>query len=129
MDPRLNIPSQQFTSQQWQDWYNDLSSYFPRNDANTIWVSYWLKRQNDDANDNALRTFMKSKGVTVETGLLGKVRDEGGNIIDSIGNVLSIGKWAIIGLGALIVIPLFMLLFNIARKPIESMNAASKFAK
>jgi hypothetical protein len=127
LDPRQNIPSQQFTSQQWQDWYGDLRSYFSRKDANEIWEAFWKKRQSDDANDNALRTYMKKQGVVVETGLLGELRDEGGNIIDGIGNIFGFAKWTLLIVGGVILVPIAILLFNVARKPFEAAKAAQGF--
>lgn len=135
IDPRLNIPSQRSTAKKWMAWYDELR-LAPMNKlkANEIWLLYWNQRQSDQANDVELRNYMASKGVIIETGILGKLADVAddvttyvGDTFEGIGTMFGIAKWVGIGFAVVTLGSIALLIFNVARKPIQAAGAAAKF--
>lgn len=129
-DPRLNLPNNDTDDNGWILWYNDLTPYLSKNDANTIWLAYWKQRKSFSANTTALRKFMEGKGIDIDSDvpIYGKAKDIISGAIDSVSSIMGIAKWAILGTGILIIASLGLLIINIARKPVETISAAGSAA-
>jgi hypothetical protein len=122
----LNTPSKQSIAGAWIQWHKDLVSELGKADANSIFMKYWSVRGSETANTHELRDYMNTQGVKIETGLAGSIFDTGADVVGGVGNFFKMGKYAAIGLGIIVVVPLALLLFNIARNPVGAMGAAAK---
>jgi hypothetical protein len=124
-NPILNEPSVTSSDSEWIQWHKDLKNVFGKKEANSLFVAYWAKRSGTTfkANTNELRSYAKSQGIKVEGQLLSGVLDSAYDVVDGLGDVLKVGKYAAIGLGLVLVVAIGMLVINIARKPIEAVRA------
>ncbi len=123
VDPKDGIPTLQSTSEYWQQWHQSLKSAYGRAQANSLFLKAWSIRgnKNDDSN---LRSYLKKNGITLTTGVVGKAEDYASDVFDSIGDALSIGKYAGIGIMVIGVGLVSLLIFNIAKNPIGTLKAA-----
>ncbi len=125
-DPKKNIPQQNSNPEVWQNWHSSLKDNYGKKSANAIFLYAWSIRgnKNDDAN---LRAYLKENGITLTTGVLGKTEDYASGIVDSIGDIFSVGKYFGIGIVVLGVGLTTILIYNIVKDPIKSANAAKGF--
>lgn len=128
-DPRQNIPNTNSTPDDWISFHKDLLSVMSQKDANDMWRKFWAVRGN--GNDNStLRDYMKGEGVEIQTGIVSSVYDTASGIVggigSTIGNVLGVAKWSGITIGVIILGSITMLLFNIARKPVETLKGVGE---
>jgi hypothetical protein len=124
-NPILNEPSVTSSDSEWIQWHKDLKSVFGKKTANSLFVKFWSKRSGTTfkANTNELRSYAKSQGIKVDGQILSGVVDSAYDVVDGLGDVLKVGKYAAIGLVAVLAIAVGMLVINIARKPIEAVRA------
>jgi hypothetical protein len=118
-----NIPSQNATDAQWIAWYKVLQPEVGRKEANILFLKAWNQRKGSGllgaaSNTSALRDFLKTKGVDVQPdGLLAYPVSAYEAVAGGIETALGVGKWTFIGLSLIIIIPVAILLFNIAKNP------------
>ena len=122
-------PNNQSSDAIWIQWHKDLKSVLGKKMANSIWILYWEKRGSDDANTNALRTYASSQGFSISGGALGSVIDTFYNIGDKIGDIFKVGEYATIAIVVILLGSIGLLLFNIAKAPVESIKAAGEAAR
>lgn len=125
-DPK-QIPITSSAPEVWIEWHKALKSNFGKSTANQIFLKAWALRghNSDDAN---LRSYLKDQGISLTTGVLGKTEDYASGVLDSIGDVFSVGKY--LGLGIIVIGTglAAIFIFNIAKDPVKSASAAAKFA-
>jgi hypothetical protein len=126
-DPRTNIPSLKSKAKDWMDWHKDLLSVMAEKDATEVWVAYYSDR-GDNNDDFALRSYMKNYGVDLTSNIFERLSNTGYAIGGSISNAFGIGKNVILVVGAVMLISVLGIVVQVARKPFEAANAASKFA-
>jgi hypothetical protein len=120
-----NEPSIRSSDDQWIQWHKDLKGVFGKKTANTIFLAFWTKRQSSSANTASLRNYAKGEGfqITGDTVISG-VMDSAYGVMDSIGDVLKVGKYTTLGIIIILVGGLGMAIFNIAREPVKAISAA-----
>jgi F0F1-type ATP synthase assembly protein I len=124
-DVRANEPSIKSDAGQWIQWHKDLKRVFGKKTANSIWLAFWAKRKSSAANTHELRSYAESQGFKVESDAIAGIIDGAYDIADTIGDVFQVTKYVGIGLAVILVGGLGILVFNIAKKPIETMKAAA----
>ncbi len=118
-----NIPSQSATDAQWIAWYKVLQGEVGRKEANILFLKAWNQRKNAGllgaaSNTSALRDFLKTKGVDVQPdGLLAYPITAYEAVAGGLETAFGVGKWTLIILSLVIIIPVALLLFNIAKNP------------
>ena len=120
-----SIPSYNTTPLAWIEWHKGLKSNFGKKMANSLWLKAWRIRGNSKTNTSELRTYMESQGIKLDTNAWDKVVDFGGGISDTIGSTFQAGRIVSISLGVIIIGGLGLLVFNIARKPNETIRLAT----
>lgn len=120
-----SIPSYNANPLAWIEWHKGLKSNFGKKMANSLWLRAWRIRGNSKANTSELRAYMESQGIKLDTNAWDKVVDFGGGISDAIGGTFQAGKVVSITLGVIILGGLGLLVFNIARKPNETIRLAA----
>ena len=113
----------------WIQWYNELKDSFGRKEAAALFMKAWVARGTSSANTSALRTVLKSDGISIDESALDKIVDLGGGVADFFGSALTIGKWTGIAVIVVIVGGAGLLIYNIAKAPGENVGTAVKYAK
>mgnify|MGYP001590210215 CR=1 FL=1 len=126
--PILNIPNKSSEGSAWIQWHKVLKSNFGKKEANALFLKAW-RMQGDTykANTNELREYLGKNGIDIEKNILSSIYDTGDDILDSIGGLLNIGKYAAIAVGVIVIGGLAMAVYNIAKNPIGAAGAARKF--
>ena len=127
-DPRLGIPNRNSTDNEWLVWYQALKSTFGREIARQEFLLAWSTagRGSIKANTSNLREVLKKEGINMPSnGIGGSLLDGYNDIADHIGGILNMGKTAGIIIGIIIIVPIGMFLFGIAKNPIEAIKASA----
>jgi hypothetical protein len=124
------LPNKKSSAEEWLQWYRTMKRTVGKQKAKAYWVKAWGLRGGKDspANTSALRSAMQEEGISITATALANITDFGGDILDGIGNVFSVGKWVVLGAAVFILLPVGMLLVNIARKPEVVVKAAGTLA-
>ena len=118
-----NLPSVNSSDQQWIAWYKTLRSEVGKKGANALFLRAWEKRKNagllgSSANTQNLREFLAKQDIDVRPdGIFAypiTALEYAENAIDT---AFGISKWTFIILACLVLIPVAILLFNVARNP------------
>lgn len=125
INPSTNIPTKVSSASAWILWHKALQGRYGKKTANTLFVEAWVKRGTGSANTSELRKYLEKKGVKIEGNLFNYWADTADDIGDWFGGVLGFSKWLTIALVVILVIAIAMILFNIARKPIETLHAVA----
>lgn len=120
----VSIPPYNAKSESWIQFHKDLLSNFGKKQANSTWVKAWGIRGNKTANDSDLRGYLGKEGIIIDKSTWDSVIDEGGGIADTFSDMFSVGKYVGIGLAVIIVGGLAMIVYNIAKNPIEAAKVA-----
>ena len=126
-NPVDSIPKFNDTSTNWLEWHKILVDNFGKKEANQLWLKAWGIRGSTSISDNTLRDYMKKQGVNLPATWGQKIEDSGVGLVDSALSVFHMGRTAGIIVFAVIVIPVGLLLINVARKP-ESVGTIIKAA-
>ena len=120
------------SDQQWISWHMDLKKNFGEEKANQAFIVAFAYKGGSSAKTKDLFNYGKSVGLELDTNLLG----DAGRIIQGIqagvsgvtgkiGKMFKTGGMIITVIVILILIPVFMLLFNIAKDPNPAIGAAA----
>jgi hypothetical protein len=120
-----SIPTYNATVLDWIEWHKGLKSNFGKKMANSLFLKAWRIRGNSKLNTSELRTYLNGQGIKMDTNAWDKLVDFGGGISDSIGGAFQGGKIVSITLGVILLGGLGLLVFNIARKPNETIRLAT----
>lgn len=122
------IPQSNSAGSKWIIWHKALKKKFGKRQANIIWLKAWEVRggKGTSASTSDLRTYMEENGVNLETTSLEDVADFGVSVGDAFELGFNVYKWLMIALGISVVGGVAILIFNVASKPIETLNSASK---
>jgi hypothetical protein len=131
-----NIPNVNSTDSQWIAWYNLLSKRYGKKNANGIFLSAWERRRGSSnylsgtkANTTTLRNFLEEQGIKIDgDGLMSYPADLLDDIETGITTAFGITKTVFIVLFILIIIPLFLLMINIARNPAVIVDGFKTFS-
>jgi hypothetical protein len=129
------IPTKDSADAQWIEWHKMLSRAYGQSKANEAFTVAFAYLASSSAKTNKLKDYGKTVGMDLETNLLedatrivSNVKEGVGGFFDSIGAGLKVYKNVVIIVVILILVPVFMLLFNIARNPNAAISAASQGA-
>lgn len=116
-----NIPNRSSQGQEWLQWHKDLKSRYGKKRANSIFIRAWGLRgkENSSANTSQLRDYLKGQGIQLETSTISSLYDAAADVGDFFGDIFVVGKYIGIGLGVILVGGIGMLIFNIAKSPVE----------
>lgn len=119
LSPDKILPSSNSTDQSWIDYRESLGRYLGRKQANQYFTKTWELRGGTNVRGNtvALREYLKGVGLSVGTNGLQDIADFTDGIGDSIGNFLTIGKFAGIAVLGIVAVGLVTLVISVARKP------------
>ena len=119
LSPDKLVPSSNSTDEQWIEYRKALGSYFGRKKANQWFTKTWSLRGGTSVRGNtvALRDYLQSVGLKIETTGVQDVLDFGDDVGDSIGNALNMGKWAGITILAVAIGGVATLIYAIIKKP------------
>ncbi|GAL83421.1 hypothetical protein MYP_648 [Sporocytophaga myxococcoides] len=131
-----NIPSVNSTDVQWISWYNLLRKRYGKRNANDLFLSAWERRRGSSnflsgtkANTTTLRNFLEDQGIQISgDGLMSYPADLLDDIETGITTAFGVTKTVFIILFILIIIPLFILVFNIARNPAVIVDGIKTFS-
>lgn len=129
--PDQFIPAKDSTSTSWIAWYKALKGSLGKADANIMFKKAWDLRGSDDANNDELRSYMKSEGVTIEKDLTESVIDVITSPLDFLKWGSDIGKtliWGAIIFVFLVMAVVIYFLFNASKNPGQTIGTAAKFA-
>jgi hypothetical protein len=119
------MPSKISKSEEWIAFHKALARFGPKV-ANAEWLKFWADRETSQANDLALRTYLKTKGITISESAFDSAIDKGAGVLGFFGNMFSIGKYVGIGLAVVAVGGLAMIVYNVAKNPVGAAGAAIK---
>lgn len=125
-----NIPTKTSGQEVWLSWYDVLKAKLPNKMANQLWVKAWADRggKNSPAYTQRLREEMEKNGIDIAKTNTAFVLDTAKGGFDFVEDIFTAGKWTSILLVGGASLAVLVLLFNIARKPIESAKAAADLA-
>jgi hypothetical protein len=130
-----NLPSVNSSDAQWIAWYKTMHGEIGKKNANVLFLRAWEKRKNagllgSSANTKTLRDFLSKYGIDVKPdGVFAYPISAFEYAESAISTAFGIGKWSFIILALIVIIPVAMLLFNVAKNPkllVDGMNAYTR---
>lgn len=92
VNPLSTLVGKNSSSAAWIEWHKALKRNFGERTANATWVKAWEKRGSKEANNNALRDYMKKYDVIIKPdNILESVGDQVGSVLGYIGDIFKIG--------------------------------------
>lgn len=125
-DP-TQIPTSGSSSATWVEWHKTLVDNFGKKEANQLWLKAWNLRGSTSTSDNTLREYMKKQGISLPATWGQKIDDAGVGVLDSALGMMHMGRVMGLIVAGVVLVPVALLLFNIARKP-ESIGTIVKAA-
>jgi hypothetical protein len=121
----VNIPSRSSGSDHWIEWHKTLKSAMGRKQANMLWLKAWELRagKGSAASTMNLRSYMSGQGVEIDKTTIESVKDTVGGFFDFIGDIFKTGVWIAMGLVLMVVIGAGVAVFNLVKKPLQSVKA------
>lgn len=111
------MPNLGTSDTEWINWFDDLRKRYGRTDYVRIFTAAWKKRGGDKANTTKLRKHLEKYNIEIDESVWNKIADLGGDISDSFGSFLKVGKWAGIAVGAILIVGLGVFVLNVAKSP------------
>jgi len=126
-----NMPTKKSGQEVWLAWYDVLKAKLPNAAAKQLWVKAWSKFGGKDspAYTQQLRAEMGKNGIDIEKSNTAFVLDTAKGGFDFVQDFFVAGKWTTIIVVGGASLAVLVLLFNIARKPIESAKAAADLTR
>ena len=121
-----SIPPFDAQAEQWIQFHKDLKSNFGKKVANSTWVKAWGIRGTGKANTGDLRDYLADNNITINTSKWDAVVDAGSDVTDYFGDLFQVSKYVGIGFAIILVGGVGMLVYNIAKKPAESIGLAAR---
>lgn len=124
-DSSQDIPGRNSSAAEWIQWHRNLLSDFSKDKANTYFLEAWNLRagKSSNANTDTLRAYLKTKGIEIDKTLLASYVDTAEGVFDKVRGIFNFSRTASIIVGVGILIPVVMLLVNIARNPVAVAGA------
>ena len=104
------LPKYDSTTQEWIDYHEALDNEFNKQDANAVWLKTWLKRGNSNANNVALREYLKEHDINIETSYVEELKD-------SLLDVTSYFKGNLKFMSIVVILLVVYILYIIAKNP------------
>lgn len=117
------IPSINASDAQWIQWHKLLKKETGSKNANILFLRAWEKRKNEgllgsSANTSTLRDYLATQNIDVRPdGVFAYPISTIESIEGAIETSFGVGKWVFIILAVIILVPVTLLLINIARNP------------
>jgi hypothetical protein len=131
LNPVNIVPTRSSNSDEWIFWHQSLKKRYGKATANLLWVKAWNKRgQSAESyfggpNTVRLRNYLEEQGIQIEGGLIGYYSDFFDSMDSFFVSTFNLGKYVSLVLLALVVIPIFIFMMNMARKPETALQLAS----
>ena len=132
LKPEQSIPSKESSAEEWISWYKNLRKTLGQDDANPLFVRVWNQRGTDEANTEALREYLAKYDVVIEKDLREAVWDTVTAPLDFLNWGKDIAKYFIyfwIGFLSILALIILYALYNVAKKPNETINSVADFVK
>ena len=129
VNPVNNIPTSSSLPEAWIDWHKQLKSSFGKKQANALFIKAWSRRGSSAANTSDLRSYLSKNGINISKSAWDSVVDKGVDVTDFFGDAFTMGKYVSISLAVITLGGLALIIFNIGRKPAESIGTVIKYAK
>ena len=126
INPLKFVPDAHTSVEEWIEWHKALKYRYGRKSANHLWIMAWTNFGSEKKNVEMLRDYLEKNKLKLEVGFFKTIIDMGGDIADYIGDIFVVGKYVAIGFGIILVGGIGLLVFNIARKPGETIGTAAK---
>lgn len=66
LQPQDNLPTEDFTDQQWINWHKSLRLVgLSKDEAAALFLKAWKQRGSSSANNDELRTYLKGQGIDI----------------------------------------------------------------
>lgn len=127
------IPTKESSDDQWIAWHKMLKKGYGANRANDAFKVAFAYFAASSAKTNDLRAYGKTVGMDLDTNLVqdagrivATVKDSVGGVFDKVGGIFRTSRTVVIVMIILILVPVFMLLINIAKNPGQAVGIAAK---
>jgi hypothetical protein len=127
------IPTKDSKDVDWIQWHKMLVKGLGRDRANQTFTVAFAYLASSSAKTNDLRNYGNTVGLDLDTNLVQDaarivttVQESIGGVFDKIGGIFRTSKYIVLIVVALILMPVFMLLFNVAKKPGEVVGTAAR---
>lgn len=125
VDPVKTLPNTNSSGAQWIEWHVALKKAFGKKEANTLFLMAWEKRHAEGnlltgskANTVELRNYLEKQGITISgEGALDYASDAWDDTENFFSSAFGVGKTVGIILLVIILVPVAILLINVARNP------------
>lgn len=117
-------PNKQSSDAIWIQWHKNLKTVLGKKTADSVFLQYWSARGSDAANTHTLREYAASQGFEIKGDAISGIVDAVYDIGDNIADVFKIGKYVTYAVLIVIIGGVGMLIFNIAKQPIQAIKAA-----
>lgn len=125
LNPTAIIPKRSASASEWILWHKSLKSRYGKATANTLWIEAWNARgkstsvltSSSPANTTELRRYLESQDITIDQGTFDYVADIWDETTGLMAMVSKAGTYGGALLLLLVIIPVFIFLLNVARKP------------
>ena len=123
------IPKAASGAAAWKEWHIALKRRFGKKSANMIFVKAWEKRGGtaSPAMTSDLRDYMKTQDVDLDTTVVQDIMDTGSDISNFFGDIIKTSAYMGMAISGIVVVGLAMLIFNIAKQPLEAAKVALQF--
>ncbi len=123
-----DVPNKKSTALDWISWHTLLKRSYGKKNANYLFTKAWNKRGGvkSAANTSDLREYLKKQGIQIDKDWTASVMDTAGDLADNLGDFLGVGKIFGIAIATIVVGGSALILWNIGKKPIETINAVAK---
>ena len=126
-DPTNSIPSASSNSAAWIEWHKVLKENYGKKIANQLWLKAWNLRGSTSVSDNALREYMKKNGIEIPATWGQKISDAGVGVVDEALGIFHMGHTALVVVGVVVIVPVAILLINLALHP-QKIGTVAKVA-
>ncbi len=124
------MPNINSVDKDWIGWIDFVVSKYGSGVGKQMFIDAWQKRGSRNANTRMIRTHLKSQyNIEIDESVWDNIVDKGGDLGDSISNVLKVGKYVTIAVGVIVLGGLAMIVFNVGKNPIKAVGTATKFIK
>jgi len=127
VNPTKIIPTKASTSQEWIQWHRAMRWRYGLKEANLLFVKAWGLRggAGTSASTIELREYMNDAGVKLDTTALEDVVDTTSAGLDAVGDFFTVGKYAVLALGVIVIGGLGMLVYNVAKQPLKAASTVT----
>ena len=119
------IPNMTSNSEAWKAYMSALDKRYGTRVSQIVFLKTWERFGTNPTSE--FSTYMRDKyGLQIERDFIGSVSDKFSDIGGYFGDILTMGKYAGIAVGVIIIGGLGMIIFNLAKEPAKNIGIAAK---